>query len=313
MDRREFVRRAAAGVGGLLMASNLEACTSTGPKALARRPLGRTGHESSVITLGGMTAGRESQEDVNQLVDEALAAGVNHIDAAPTYSNSEVLFGNALAGRREQVFLACKTTKRDRAGASEELHRSLQRLQTDHLDLYQMHALDKPEERKQALGPGGALEAFREARDEGLIRFLGITGHNPDNLLAALEEFDFDTVMFPISFILQHHGFGTELLREANRRGIGVVAIKSIAERGYREGERRHCRKCWYKPLDNNEEISLAIWYVLGQPVTTIAPPADTRLFRRALAAAQHSRELTEAEQQQLARRAAETKPLFSA
>lgn len=313
MDRREFVRRAAAGLGGLLMASNLEAIPPTGPKALPRRPLGRTGHHSSVITLGGMTIGRESQEDVNQLVDEALAAGVNHIDAAPTYADSEVLFGKALAGRREQVFIGSKTTKRDRAGATEELHRSLERLQTDHIDLYQMHGLDDPEERKQALGPGGALEAFQEARAEGLIRFLGITGHDPDSLLTALDEFDFDTVMFPISFILQHHRFGTELLQEANRRGLGVLAIKPTAKRRRQGGEPKRYPKCWYKPLNTNEEISLAVWYALAQPVTTIVPPASMRLFRRALAAAQHQRELTEAEHEQLTQHAAETEPLFPA
>ena len=313
MDRREFVRHAAAGIGGLLMASNLEAASPTEPKAVPHRPLGRTGHHSSVITLGGMTISGESQEDVNQLMDEALAAGVNHIDAAPSYGDCEVLFGKALAGRREQVFIGCKTGKRDRIGATEELHRSLERLQTDHIDLYQMHGLDDPEDRKQALGPGGALEAFQEARAEGLIRFLGITGHNPDNLLAALDEFDFDTVMFPINFILQYHGFGTELLQEANRRGLGVLGIKPIAERRRQEGEPKRYPKCWYKPLNTNEEISLAIWYALAQPVTTIVPSASMRLFRRALATAQHWRELTKAEHEQLTRHAAETEPLFPA
>ncbi len=313
MDRREFVRRAAAGIGGLLMTSNLEATMSTETQTVPHRPLGRTGHHSSVITLGGMTISGESQEDVNQLMDEALAAGVNHIDASPTYGDCEVLFGKALAGRRKEVFIGCKTGKRDRAGATEELHRSLERLQTDHIDLYQMHGLDDPDERKQALGPGGALEAFQEARAEGLIRFLGITGHSPDNLLAALEEFAFDTIMFPINFILQHHGFGTELLQEANRRGLGVLAIKPIAERGRQGDEPKRYPKCWYKPLNTNEEISLAVWYALAQPVTTIVPAASMRLFRRALAAAQHGRELTEAEHQQLARHAAETEPLFPA
>ena len=312
MDRREFVRRAAAGLGGLLVASTVDSALSAEIAPIARRPLGTTGHESGVVALGGLTVAGEDQKQVNQFVDDALAAGVNHIDVAPTYGDAELLFGTALAGRRNEVFLACKTIRRDKQGATEELHRSLERLQTDHLDLYQMHALDDPEERRQALGPGGALEAFVEAREQGVVRFIGITGHNPDNLLAALDEFDFDTVMFPISFILQHHGFGLELLAEANRRSIGVIAIKSIAERRYHEGEARRYPNCWYKPLNTNEEISRAVWYVLAQPVTTIVSSGSIRLFRRSLAAAQHLRPLSPEEKSALQTKAAATKPLFS-
>ncbi len=312
MDRREFVRRAAAGLGGLLVASTVDSPLSAETARLARRPLGSTGHESGVVALGGMTVIGEDQKQVNRLVDDALAAGVNHIDAAPTYGDCEVLFGKALAGRRNEVFLACKTTKRDKQGATEELHKSLERLQTDYLDLYQMHSLDDPEERQQALGPGGALEAFVEAREQGVVRFLGITGHNPANLLAALNEFDFDTVMFPISFILQHHGFGLELLAEANRRGIGVIAIKPIAEQLHRGGEPPRYPKCWYKPLNTNEEISRAVWYALAQPVSTILPSASIRLFRRSLSAALHVRPLSTQEASALQTKAAATEPLFS-
>jgi len=258
-----------------------------------------------------MTVAGEEQKRVNELVDDALAAGVNHIDAAPTYGDCEVLFGKALAGRRSEVFLACKTTKRDKQGATEELHKSLERLQTDHLDLYQMHALDDPQERRQALGPGGAIEAFLEAREQGLLRFIGITGHNPDNLLAALDEFPFDTVMFPISFILQYHGFGLELLAEANRRSIGVIAIKPIAEQLHQPGEPHRYPKCWYKPLDTNEEISRAVWYALAQPVSTILPSASIRLFRRSLSAALHMRPLSTQEASALQAKAAATEPLF--
>ncbi len=312
MDRREFVRRAAAGLGGLFVASSIDSPLSAETARIAQRPLGTTGHESGVVALGGMTVSNEDQKQVNRLVDDALAAGVNHIDAAPTYGDCEVLFGKALAGRRNEVFLACKTTKRDKQGATEELHKSLERLQTDYLDLYQMHALDDSEERQQALGPGGALEAFLEAREQGIVRFLGITGHNPDNLLSALNEFNFDTVMFPINFILQHHGFGLELLAEANRRGIGVIAIKPIAERHHQRGEPRRYPKCWYKPLNTNEEISRAVWYALAQPVSTILPSASIRLFRRSLSAARHVRPLSTQEASALQAKAVATESLFS-
>jgi predicted aldo/keto reductase-like oxidoreductase len=309
MNRRHFLK-----IGGIaaLGASLLRSYADEGsPGGLECRPLGRTGHYRSVVTLGGIVVMNEDQAEADRLVGEALDAGVNGVDVAPTYGDAELKLGHALRGKRDQVFLACKTTKRDRAGAAEELRKSLQRLETDYFDLYQLHGLDKPEELEQVLGPGGALEAFQEAKEAGLIRFLGITGHRPETLLAAIRRFDFATVMFPYNFILAHYGYGQELLAEARRRNLGVLAIKPIAMRAWEPGEIRTAPKCWYKPFSTHHEISLAVRWALAQPITTVVPSGDMTLFRRALKAAQHLSPLRPEEIAELQGKAEQLKPLF--
>ena len=313
MNRRDFVRHTAVGLGSLVaFEGNWAAAEGVKPRQLACRSLGRTGHKSSVVALGGILVMNEEQSLADQVVGEALDAGINHVDVAPTYGDAELKLGHALRGKRDRVFLACKTQKRDKEGAAEELRNSLGRLETDHFDLYQMHGLDKPEELEQALGPGGALEAFLEARDQGLIRFIGVTGHRPETLQQALRQFDFDTVMFPLNFILHHHGFGLELLSEANRRGVGVIAIKPIAHRHWQPDEPRRYKKTWYRPYSSSRDIGLAMAYVLSQPLTAAIPSGDIRLFRRAVTAARRRRELTPDDREAMTERAAAVEPLFS-
>lgn len=312
MDRRDFLRLggAAALGAGLLGALPVGEALAAG---LEYRRDKRTGFRRSVITLGGIVVMNEEQKVADEVVDYALEAGVNAVDVAPSYGDAEVKLGHALRGKRDLVFLGGKTTKRDKAGAGEELRHSLERLQTDHLDLYQFHGLDKREELEQVLGPGGAMEAFQEAKTEGLIRFIGITGHRPDTLLEALRRYDFDTVMLPYNFILDHYGYGRAVVEEALKRGCGVLAIKPIAQRAWEPGETRTVPKCWYKPFSTNREISLMVRWLLGTSVTSLIPSGDVRLFRRALRAAQHYQPLTAAELAELEEKAAEVKPLFQA
>ena len=280
---------------------HLDACataTEAGPAGMQYRPLGHTGHQLSLLTLGGRTVSHLPQAAANELVAEMLEAGVNAVDVAPTYEDSEVLLGNALRGQREAIFLSCKTTCHGRAGAAEELRRSLRRLQTDHVDLYQLHSPHDLDELRLTLGPGGALEAFLEARDQGLIRFIGITGHCPRLLLQALRRFDFDTVQFPFNFISDfYNGFGRGVLREARQRERGVLAVKTIAARNLRRGEAHLRPNTHYYPFTGDEEISLALRYVLMQPeVTTVPTASDPELARKMLAVAQSYTPLTRAE-----------------
>ncbi len=312
MNRRDFLRlggAAALGAGLLGPFAEGEALAA----GLEYRQDRRTGFRRSVITLGGIVVMNEEQSVADEVVDQVLEAGVNAVDVAPTYGDAEIKLGNALRGKRDLVFLGGKTGKRDKAGAAEELRNSLERLQTDHLDLYQFHSLDKPEELDQVLGPGGAMDAFEEAKAEGLIRFVGITGHRTDTLLEALRRYDFDTVMLPYNFILDHYGYGRVVVEEALKRGCGVLAIKPIAQRRWEEGETRTAPKCWYKPFSTNHEISLMVRWLLGTPVTSLIPSGDVRLFRRALRAAEHYQPLTAAELAELEKKAEGVKPLFDA
>lgn len=310
MQRREFIKTSLSAAAAFF-ASGADAAS---PSGLPTRPLGRTGHRSSLVALGGIVVAGESQQYANRIVDHALRNGVNHVDVAPTYGDAEIKLGEALKGRRDKVFLACKTAQRTREGAEKELRASLERLQTDYFDLYQFHGLDNLQDLEVAFGPGGALEAMLAAREKGLIRHIGMTGHNPDNFLAALKRFPLETCMFPINFVLSHHGdYGKRLLDELVKREIGTIAIKPIAARPWQEGEFRRWPKCWYKPLDDVHQIDLAVRWALELPITTLIPSGHPQLFDKALRAARRARPLTTEERTELSTLAAALTPLFHA
>jgi aryl-alcohol dehydrogenase-like predicted oxidoreductase len=264
---------------------------------MERRRLGRTGQQSSVVALGTAALGRVSQDVADKAIQAALDAGVNHIDVAPSYGEAELRVGPWMPRIRDQVFLGCKTLERSRDGAWAELQRSLERLQTDRLDLYQLHSVGKPEEMEQALAPGGALEALVEARNQGLTRRLGITGHfhsAPSTFLAALQRFDFDTVMFPLNFVLwaipEYRRDAEALLAECQRRDVGVHVLKALAGGPWKNGARPYTT--WYKPLEQQPEIDRAVAFALSQPVTTLCSVGDVTLLPKMLAAAERAQPL---------------------
>jgi aryl-alcohol dehydrogenase-like predicted oxidoreductase len=251
------------------------------------RTLGRTGEKLSIIGMGGIVVDKLTQAEADAVVAEAIDRGVNYFDVAPSYGDAELRLGPALVGRRKHVFLACKTGKRTAAEATAELDRSLKRLQTGHVDLYQMHGLDKPEDLEIALGPGGAMEAFEATRDAGKIRFIGITGHAPSNLVRALASGRFDTALFPVNYAqFEIASSGPEVIEAARSAGAGRLAIKAAAQRRWGDGEARTAPKCWYKPLDDRDALLLALRYALSQDITAALPPGDTELFRTALSLA---------------------------
>lgn len=200
-----------------------------------RRELGRTGHRSTLIALGGAVfiypVSREEEEEFIRLF---LDHGVNHIDVAPTYGDAEVRLGPWVKEYRENLFLACKTGKRTKNEAWQELTRSLQRLQTEYFDLYQLHGLDDPEELKTALGENGAMRAILDAKDQGLVRHIGITSHNPENIMRALESFDFDTILLPVNYVLLAHRQPQNdfrpVLSLAKKRGSGRHSYEVYSE-----------------------------------------------------------------------------------
>jgi len=320
MNRRTFFRKGAAGIvsaASLWRAKSMRGAQA-GPQIvdlLPRRALGRTGIKLSILGLGGMTIARETPAETKTLVSEAFEAGVNYFDVAPTYADAEDLLGPALEPYRSRVHLACKTTKRDKAGARQELETSLRKLRTDHVDLYQFHALSTPAEVEAILGPNGALETFVAARQEGKVRFIGFSAHSEEAALLALSGFAFDTILFPINYVcIFQGGFGPRVLQKAQELGMGILAIKAMAQAPWTEGESRTgCPKCWYRPVFDPEEQALALRFTLSQPITAAVPPGDKTLFRRALTLAKDFRPLSEAEAEDVKRRAAAHQPLFRA
>jgi len=281
---------------------------------MERRRLGRTGLEASVVALGGAALIGASQREADRAIEKALECGVNYFDIAPTYGNSEVLVRPWVQRYRDRVFVACKTLKRTRDEAREELMRSLERVGVEYFDLYQFHGVSTQEDLEAVLGPGGALEAFLEAREEGLIRYIGITGHTASVLREALLRFDFDTVMFPLNFALARHRTPRNdyrpLLELARERDVGTLAIKSIAKGRWPEGERQY--QTWYEPFDTQEEIDQSLWFVLSEGVTAAPTAGDLGLLDKFLEAGRRFRHLSPEERESLMKKTEGLQPLFS-
>ena len=268
---------------------------------------------SSIVTFGCYALSRISQEEADQVVQMALEYGVNHFDVAPSYGEAELRLRPWLEKRRNEIFLACKTLKRKKKEAKEDLHRSIERLSVRQIDLYQIHALDDPEDVKIVMSSNGALETIKEARENCLIKYIGITSHRPPTLLKALERFDFDTIMFPLNFVIRKHRCRENdyepLLKIAEEKDIGVIAIKAFAKRPWKGKKRQH--QTWYEPFDKPEEIELCLRFALSQGVTTVATPGDPNLVPLVLKAAEKFRKLTEADQLELVESASNLAPIF--
>ncbi len=281
---------------------------------MKRRPLGRTGHDSTLVALGGAIFIYPVEEKKgDEFVKYALDMGVNHIDVAPTYGDAEARLGKWVKEYRDDVFLACKTGKRTKREAHEELMRSMDRLQTDYLDLYQFHGLDNPGELKTVVGEDGALQAFTEAREEGLINHIGITSHDPENIMRALKYMDLDTILLPVNYVLHAHpeprNDYVPVLEKAKQLDIGVIAMKSVAKGRYPSVE--WTRETWYEPFTTRVEIEEALRFTLSQSITTVATSSDMEIARTAIELAEDFVPMDDEEQATLIRKAADYKPLF--
>jgi aryl-alcohol dehydrogenase-like predicted oxidoreductase len=258
---------------------------------IERRPFGRTGHTSSVTPFGAAALARASQADADRALEVLLRYGVNHIDTAARYGDSELRIGPWMARHRKDFFLATKTGMRTAREARGEIHRSLDRLRVDHVDLIQLHSLGHPDDWEQALGPGGALEAAVEARQQGLARFIGVTGHGWT--IAAmhrrsLARFDFDTVLLPYNFFMardERYRRSFEDVRELCReRRVAVQVIKALARGPWATADRTHTT--WYQPLEAPADIDRAVHWVLDLPDVFLVTPGDLTLLPRVLDAA---------------------------
>ncbi|MCX7717298.1 MAG: aldo/keto reductase [Candidatus Sumerlaeaceae bacterium] len=260
---------------------------------IPKRKYGKTDTKLSVIGFGGIVVMNADARTSARVVAEAVEAGVNYFDVAPTYGNAEEMLGPALQPYREKVFLACKTERRDARGAREHLVESLKRLRTDRFDLYQLHAVtDVVKDVEAAFAPGGAMDTLVAAREEGLVRYLGFSAHSPAAALAAMEKFDFDSILYPVNLACHFKSrFDQEPLRMAASKGMAVLALKAMARGAWDSANTRAKRedypKCWYEPCTTRDEALAGLRFALSQPgVTAVLPPGDERLFRLALSVA---------------------------
>ncbi|GAB3671824.1 aldo/keto reductase [Halopiger thermotolerans] len=274
------------------------------------RPLGDTGHESTVATFGAIALNWLEQEGANQMVEQVLDYGVNHFDVAPTYGDAELKLGPKLRQHREEIYLGCKTQEREYEGARRKLERSLDRLGVDRIDLYQIHGLEYEHELETITGEGGALEAFRDAKDEGLIGDIGLTSHgNPQLILDAIDRIDdLSTVMFPMNPVVagkddEEYDYEA-VLERADEEGIGTLGIKAFAKGSWPptdelpEADRPYAN--WYEPVDRPDEIRDRFDFAASQGLTTVVTPGDPKLVTMVLDAADRYEELSETEQRSL-------------
>jgi aryl-alcohol dehydrogenase-like predicted oxidoreductase len=251
-----------------------------------QRRLGRLGHQSSVLIYGAAALAEVDQATADASVRLALDAGINHFDVAASYGDAELRLGPWMPRIRDRVFLATKTGLRGRDQAWAQINRSLERLQTDHVDLIQVHAVGDPEELDLVTRPGGSLQAVTRAREEGLAGAVGITGHGhdaPATHLEALARYPFDTVLSPLNWVLAQDpaylAAYQALAVEVQAQDVGLMIIKSAARRNWPEPV-EHGYGTWYEPFDDQERISAAVAWVLSHPeVTGIATPGDVRLL----------------------------------
>ena len=281
---------------------------------MEKRTLGKTGEKLSILGFGGILVMNETQESANKLVAEAVDKGINYFDVAPTYGNAQDRLGPALEPYRKKVFLACKTTKRDKVNAEKELMESFKKLKTDYFDLYQLHGLANMEETKQALGPNGALETFVKAKKDGKIKHIGFSVHDIESALYAIKNFDFDSVLFPVNFVTYYAGnFGPQIRDAAIKKNMGLLALKSMAKNSWPAGTKDHpYSKCWYEPIDDLDLAKLALRFTLSEPVTALLPPGEEKLYRTALNILEKGiNPLTEEERNSLIIKAKPLQPIF--
>ena len=260
---------------------------------MQKRILGRTRHESTVVSFGTYAVGYVDQDAADSAIQMVLDAGVNHFDIAPTYGHAMERVAPWMPElRRREIFVGAKTAVRDRDGAWKDVESIMRRMNTQNFDLFQLHSVGTMEQLELATAPGGSLETLREMREQGLTKWLGITGHGPEvpgTILEALKRFDFDTVMFPLNPAAArdaaYRKVTTQLLAKCEERDIGVQTIKMIARGGWGNGEKQ--TNTWYDPHREQSDIDASLWWVLSHNMHTAPSCGEISLLPKVLDAAE--------------------------
>jgi len=276
------------------------------------REYGNSGDKLSIVGFAGIVVKEETSENSDKYVSWAIDQGINYFDVAPGYGNAQNMLGPALEPYRKDVFLACKTNKRDAPTAQAELEESLRLLRTDHFDLYQLHAMTTEEDLETATGPNGALEVLVRAKEHGLVRHLGFSAHSAEVAIELMSRYDFDSILFPVNFTTWFEsGFGPQIMEAATSKGMSKLALKGAAHHALREGEAKHREKCWYALIEDRELMKLALRWTLSQPISAAVPPGDPELWQMAVEVAQDFSPVTADEEAILRNEANGRKPLF--
>jgi predicted aldo/keto reductase-like oxidoreductase len=286
MKRRKFIRNSAGALSMLsLFPANLAGIgREKQTNKMEMRTLGKTGEKLSFIGFGGIVVRDATPEESAKRVKEAIDHGVNYFDVAPTYGDAEIKLGPALEPYRKDVFLACKTGERSAKGVRKELEESLKRLRTDYFDLYQLHAVTSLDDVETIFAPDGAMETFVKAKQEGKIRYLGFSAHSVEAAMALMDRFNFDTILFPVSYNTWYAGnFGSQVLQRAQDQNMGILALKAMAKGPWSEDATDKVPKCWYEPFVNPDEALKGLRFTLSHPVTSAIPPGNEDLFSMAL------------------------------
>ncbi len=314
MKRREFLKQAAVTAAAVASTSHLKATAKTPANPIAHRTLGSTGEQLSIIAFGGIVVMNEETGAASNIVAEAVDRGVNYFDVAPSYGNAQERLGPALAPYRKNCFLACKTDGRMKDDSRADLEQSLRLLKTDHVDLYQFHALTKMTDLDKVLGPGGAIETFEAAKKEGKIRYIGFSVHSAETAVAAMDRYHFDTILFPLNWVLfTQADFGPQILKKAQEKKMGILALKSMAKTVWPADQKQNHPqpKCWYQPAGFPDEASLGLRWTLSHPITAAIPPGDERYFRLAMDVAQNYKPIGSHEEQALLAGGKGVEPIF--
>ena len=284
---------------------------------MEKRKFGRSGHMSTVAIFGAAAFWEIEQKDADKVMEMVIKTGVNHIDVAPSYGQAEQRIGPWMPRERERFFLGCKTMERTKKGAWDEMQRSFKLLQTDHFDLYQLHAVTNLEELDTCTMTGGALEALVEARQQGLIRYIGITGHGvdvPRLFIEALSRFDFDSVLFPLNFVqMSDPAFRKDaeaLIALCNEKDVGTMIIKTVTKGPW--GEKEKTATTWYEPFNQMEEIQAAVNFALSYDVTGLCTAGDTKVLPMVLKACQNFSPLNQAQREAMLQSGQQFEPLFT-
>lgn len=261
---------------------------------MLKRTLGRTKHNSTIITFGTYAIGYVDQHQADHAIQLALDHGINHVDIAPSYGHAMERIAPWMSEIRDKIFLGAKTARRKRDDAWQDIESITRRMNTDKFDLFQLHSVGNLHELDRVTAPDGALETLIEMREQGITKWIGITGHGPQvpsTMLEALDRFDFDTVMFPLNPAIDrdpdYHHDSRALLAECNKRNIGIQTIKMIARGGWNQDKSNKDLNTWYDPHRNQDEIDRSLWWVLSQPIHTAPSCGEITLLPKVLDAAE--------------------------